>query len=255
MKIKTGKISTAAQTALRKRLTSESTTKPVQHWFAQVRWNQLRRDDEVAAIRQAALPATEMKFDFDDGRWVEYSSLKTAQDGKSVLEFGPLASEKSAIGMEKRIIEACPYVLDGFHSPLWEITDRNGQKEFRVFAELQDDEPKQQVPPEFEPWIYDSTGSYHAQVGRVLYAAEEVRKAGRGYREVRRQLGNYENGRKGIMRNEIREWWMAVRTLPGHEGATMNDSVKAAQYLWRVTADIDRGSSEFNDGAATEPVQ
>ena len=100
---------------------------------------------------------------------------------------------------------------------------------------------QKQVPPEFQPWIYDSTGNYKVHALFVRDVAEEVRKAGRGYREFRRQLGNYEKGRNGIMRNEIEDWWMSVRTLPGHERATLNECVKAAQYLWRVT--------EFNDGA------
>jgi hypothetical protein len=66
------------------------------------------------------------------------------------------------------------------------------------------------------------------QVGRILYVAEEVRKAGGGYREFRRRLGNYGNGFKGIMRSEINNW---VHDLEG----TQNEGVKVAQYLWTLT--------------------
>jgi hypothetical protein len=66
------------------------------------------------------------------------------------------------------------------------------------------------IPPEFVDWVCDSTGHYRKQVGRILYAAERVRKAGRGYREFRRQLGNYGNGYHRIMRSEV-NWWL-VRT-------------------------------------------
>src|SRR5437763_6662147 len=85
---------------------------------------------------------------------------------------------------------------------------------------------RQPVPPEFDSWIYDSTGNYRPQVGRILFVAEEVRKAGRGYREFWGQLGNHENSRECIMRSEIRTW----------TELDLNEGVKAAQYLWQLTA-------------------
>ena len=122
------------------------------------------------------------------------------------------------------------------------------------------------VPEFFQPWIYDSQGKYRTQVGRILFVAEQVRKDGRGYREFRRQLGNYGNGLGRIMRSEINWWWtrprllakmksiglkaekksvtkngqtVSVRTWPQNELSlkreTMNGGVKAAQYLWRLT--------------------
>src|SRR3974377_730412 len=61
------------------------------------------------------------------------------------------------------------------------------------------------VYSEFQSWVYDSTGNYRKQIGRILFFADAVRKARRGYREFRKQLGNYENG-FGIMRSEINSW-------------------------------------------------
>ena len=85
------------------------------------------------------------------------------------------------------------------------------------------------VYSEFQSWVYDSTGNYRKQIGRILFVAEAVRKAGRGYREFRKQLGNYENG-FGIMRCEINSWCGTLKPEIQHEG------VKVAQYLWQLTA-------------------
>ena len=85
------------------------------------------------------------------------------------------------------------------------------------------------VYSEFQSWVYDSTGKYRKQIGRILFVAEAVRKAGRGYREFRKQLGNYENG-VGIMRSEINSWCGTLKPEIQHEG------VKVAKYLWQLTA-------------------
>jgi hypothetical protein len=54
---------------------------------------------------------------------------------------------------------------------------------------------QKQVPLEFRPWIYDSTGNYKVHALFVRDVAEEVRMAGRGYRnfvadwEIMRAVG------------------------------------------------------------------
>lgn len=123
------------------------------------------------------------------------------------------------------------------------------------------------VPVEYQSWIYDSGGKYRAQIGRILYTAEAVRKSGAGYREFRRQLGNYGNGFGRIMRSEVNWWWtrprliakmkeegikpakktatkngqsVSIRTWPESELALrrkiMKDGVRVAKYLWNLTA-------------------
>ncbi len=88
------------------------------------------------------------------------------------------------------------------------------------------------VDSEFQSWVYDSTGKYRKQIGRILFVAEAVRKAGRGYREFRKQVGNYENG-FGIMRSEINSWCGTLIPEIQHEG------VKVAKYLWQLTASVE----------------
>ncbi|VVB50889.1 Uncharacterised protein [uncultured archaeon] len=50
---------------------------------------------------------------------------------------------------------------------------------------------------------------YRSSVGRILLVAKAVRDAGRGYREFRRQLGNYGNGYKSMARSE-HNWHLTI---------------------------------------------
>jgi len=52
---------------------------------------------------------------------------------------------------------------------------------------------------------------YRAQVGRFVATALEVRKAGKGFREFRRQIGNYAQGYGRMTRSEFYWWW--TRTI------------------------------------------
>ena len=65
-----------------------------------------------------------------------------------------------------------------------------------------------EVPSEYHDFIFSTNKQYRKQVGRILMAAEAVRKAGHGYREFRRVLGNYANGYKQILRSEYYYWWL-----------------------------------------------
>lgn len=124
------------------------------------------------------------------------------------------------------------------------------------------------VPEEFKQFIF-SGKEYRKQVGRILAVAQEVRRAKRGYREFRRQLGNYGNGYASMPRSEYYWWWVRVvlnarlkalgiekkytkiqDAASGKEEKLrkwtakelelktqiMRQAVKAAQYLWRATA-------------------
>jgi hypothetical protein len=97
------------------------------------------------------------------------------------------------------------------------------------------------VPDEFQSWIYDAEGQYRPQVGRVLFTAEVVRKAGRGYREFRRQLGNYSNGYNSVMHQEINSWITALLAETGDTGnreearELRNECTKVCKFLWQLT--------------------
>jgi len=123
------------------------------------------------------------------------------------------------------------------------------------------------VPEQYQECIYGSGGKYRAQVGRILFVAEEVRKENLGYREFRRQLGNYDQGFGSIMRSEVNWWWnrsrlraamkaqglkaetkagtkngesIRIRTWPEPERLLRREvakkGVNAAKFLWQVTA-------------------
>jgi hypothetical protein len=64
------------------------------------------------------------------------------------------------------------------------------------------------VPSEYHDFIYGGGGKYRKQIGRFLYAAEEVRNEGRGLRPFRRLVANYSNGFGSIMRSEYYHWWI-----------------------------------------------
>jgi len=96
--------------------------------------------------------------------------------------------------------------------------------------------------------------AYRKQIGRILAVAQEVRKAGRGYREFRRQLGNYGNGYASMPRSEFYHWWARMITnarLDRHVAKmlanitpeqrlvhrqVLKESTKAAKWLWSLTA-------------------
>ncbi len=121
------------------------------------------------------------------------------------------------------------------------------------------------IPVEFRDFIF--TGKkFRKQIGRILIAAQAVKKAGRGYREFRRIIGNYSNGYASILRSEYYWWWirtvlnarlkltdikkkyservnektgtpMKIRIWSDRElkirKQVMRQAVKAAQFLWR----------------------
>jgi hypothetical protein len=95
------------------------------------------------------------------------------------------------------------------------------------------------VPDEFELWIYDGEGNYRPQVVLVLAEAEKVRKAGKGYREFRRRLGNYANGRKGAMKDQTNLWIGAIladsTSTPERIRELRNECVNVCKFLWELT--------------------
>ena len=89
------------------------------------------------------------------------------------------------------------------------IEDRylhNNAVTISTLAELKDP-----VPEEFDSILYaekklkrsSRARKFRAPIGRFVAVALEVRKAGRGYREFRRQLGNYSNGYASMPRSEF----------------------------------------------------
>jgi hypothetical protein len=92
------------------------------------------------------------------------------------------------------------------------------------------------------------------QIGRVLAVAEIVRKNNRGYREFRRQMGNYSNGYGCMARSEFYHWWtrMVTNARLGRHVAkalgsltaeqrlvhrqVLKDATIAARWLWKLTA-------------------
>lgn len=109
------------------------------------------------------------------------------------------------------------------------------------------------IPDEFKELIFAGK-KYRKQVGRILAVAVEVRKANRGYREFRRQLGNYGNGYASMPRSEFYHWWTRMVTnarLGRHVAKALNvltddqrkvhrqvlkDATAVAKYLWRLTS-------------------
>lgn len=123
------------------------------------------------------------------------------------------------------------------------------------------------IPEQFRPLMYGSNRAYRKQIGRILYTAEMVRKAKRGYDEFRRQIGDYGNGYGSIMHSEVfhhlmmgqvkqqmkelgikatrvsrmtdgeermvRQWTPAERQL---KKETMRLTRKLTRYLWDMTA-------------------
>lgn len=94
---------------------------------------------------------------------------------------------------------------------------------------------------------------FRKQIGRILAVAIEVRKAGRGYREFRRQIGNYSNGYPSMARSEFYHWWarMVVNArLKRHvaksltnltpkqkviQRQTLRELDRVAKWLWKST--------------------
>jgi len=95
------------------------------------------------------------------------------------------------------------------------------------------------VPDDFQLWIYDGEGNYRAQVVLVLAEAEKVRKAGRGYREFRRRVGNYANAEKGVMKDQTNLWIGAILadspSTPERILELRNECVKVCKCLWELS--------------------
>jgi hypothetical protein len=106
---------------------------------------------------------------------------------------------------------------------------------------------------EFQELIF-SGKKYRKQIGRVLVVALETRQAGRGFREFRRQLGNYGNGYGSMPRSEFYHWWTRTVTnsrlernvAKGLKDLTLSqrivhrqvlrEATRCAKFLWRLTA-------------------
>lgn len=126
------------------------------------------------------------------------------------------------------------------------------------------------VPETVKEFIF-SGKKYRNPVGRLLTVAQAVRAAGAGYREFRRQVGNYGNGYGSMPRSEFYWWWvrtvlnarlkavgitkkykeilnaatskpMKIRKWSEKEltmrKQTLKDATKAAQYLWQLTKEF-----------------
>ena len=109
------------------------------------------------------------------------------------------------------------------------------------------------IPDEFKELIFAGK-KYRKQIGRILAVAVEVRKVNRGYREFRRQLGNYGNGYASMPRSEFYHWWTRMVTnarLGRHVLKTLTaltddqrkvhrqvlkDATAVAKYLWGLAA-------------------
>jgi len=109
------------------------------------------------------------------------------------------------------------------------------------------------VPTEYTDLIFAGKKP-RKQIGRMLAVAEVVRKNHRGYREFRRQIGNYSNGYGCMARSEFYHWWtrMVTNARLGRHVAkalgsltvdqkvvhrqVLKEATIAARLLWRLTA-------------------
>jgi len=109
------------------------------------------------------------------------------------------------------------------------------------------------VIPSDKREFFLSGKAFRKQVGRVLLVAVEVRRQGRGFREFRRQLGNYGNGYHSMPRSEFYHWWTRMITnarLGRHVAKALNsltpkqrlvhrqvlrEADKVAKFLWKIT--------------------
>jgi hypothetical protein len=92
------------------------------------------------------------------------------------------------------------------------VTDRylyNGEHTMQLAAKYID---THSVPKEYVALIF--TGKkFKAPVGRLLQVAINVKNSGRGYREFRRQVGNYGQGYPSMARSEFYFWWVGKTTM------------------------------------------
>lgn len=101
----------------------------------------------------------------------------------------------------------------------------------------------QKPPAALLPLLF--TGKeYRKQIGRIIAVALEVQKANRGFREFRRQLGNYSNGYPSMPRSEFYHWLVgpitrkAVRDGEDESLArkrVMRMADKLIKYLWNLS--------------------
>lgn len=131
---------------------------------------------------------------------------------------------------------------------------------------------KEVIPPTHLHDFIFSGKKFRNPVGRILAVAQEVRKANRGYREFRRQVGNYGNGYGSMPRSEFYWWWVRtvlnarlkqagvtkkykeilnaatqkpqkIRKWSEQElvmrKQTMKDATNAAKWLWQLTSNSD----------------
>lgn len=215
---------------------------------------------------------------------VEARCFKTQRTAQFRIKWGVKKSDKSDAKVIYRIATETKTAL-GVFEPLVESDDlRNKIKKTLVEDRyLHDGKVSQEaakkfldgkwIPGEFSSILIEKKTKkgrqYRASVGRILLVASAVRKQGRGYREFRRQVGNYGNGYESMARSE-HNWHltiyevrrklkeagitpetttrvdektggkMKVRTWPNEElevkRAVQKRVVKAAQFLWRQTA-------------------
>lgn len=101
----------------------------------------------------------------------------------------------------------------------------------------------QRPPVVLLPFLF--TGKkYRMQIGRIIAVALEVQKANRGFREFRRQLGNYSNGYRSMPRSEFYHWLVGPITLKAvRKGEDQNIARKRVmrmadkliKYLWKIS--------------------
>lgn len=114
------------------------------------------------------------------------------------------------------------------------------------------------IPEEHKKFIF-SGKNYRKQIGRLLAVAVEVRKSKRGYREFRRQIGNYGNGYASMPRSEFYHW--LVKSITNKQldrelmtnlsdltakqrrvhKTVMKEATEACKWLWKITGEASNG--------------
>lgn len=177
-------------------------------------------------------------------------SLSKSNAGDAKVIYRIATETKLALHMFKQLVENDP-IRDEIRKFLVEDRFLHDGAQSEAVAEKYLDTV--QIPSEYKLYIY-SGKNYRKQVGRFLALAEIVRQHGRGYREFRRQIGNYSNGYGSMPRSEFYHWWTRMVTnarLDRHVAKALNqltdeqklihrqvlkEATIVARWLWRLTA-------------------
>jgi hypothetical protein len=85
-------------------------------------------------------------------------------------------------------------------------------------------------PAEYKDFFLSSDGT-RKMVGRFVHVAQKVREAGRGFREYRRQVGNYAQGYGRMPRSEFYWWWAKMGVTAARFKGIREPKVKKDETL------------------------